>query len=495
MYAASCFANAAQSDFAWQTLQTNSTNVSLIVADPNGQRLIDFNSQQLQLPASTQKLFTAVAATKVLGPDFVFSTALYYQGQIQGQKLNGNLLLKFDGDPRLTSEQLGRLLAEVPKAGITEVNGDLLLVADDDGPQWGAGWLWDDLGVCFAAPVGKLILDKNCVKGAVTSIQPQQKQLTEATTKVTTPAVYPSRVHLNYPLTIDNRASYQPQAPSALCKLHLGHAQGNQYQLTGCYQLRDPLPLQVAIVDPAAYIQAQIKQQVGNTFHINGKIKVAAADTTKATLISQFPSMPLQQLLTEMLAKSDNLIADSVLKRLGEQLFQHSGFEYGALALKQTLAELGVDLTNANIVDGSGLSRYNQVSAGQLFSLLLLLQRDEQLHWLIKALPVAGNNGTLQYKRGFVNPQLRGKIRAKTGSMTGVDNLAGFIEIGVGDAAALYPFVLLETGLPASQYHPTTLAPPLLKQLVKQLSQRRAIAKTPQVATPNASKTPDKAQR
>ncbi len=477
---------AANSDVDWQTLQPNNTNVSLIVADPSGKRLIDHNSRQLQLPASTLKLFTAVAATKVLGPDFVFSTGLYYQGKREGSKLNGNLLLKFDGDPRLTSEQLGRLLAEVPKAGITEVSGDVILLADDDSPKWGAGWLWDDLGVCFAAPVGKLILDKNCVKGSVTSIQPKVKEATNVNAQS-----YPSRVHLSYPLTIENSASYQPTAPSALCKLHLGHAQGNQYQLTGCYQMKDPLPLQVAIVDPAAYIQAQIRQLIGNTFQLAGDVKVAPASIEHATLISQFPSMPLQLLLTEMLVKSDNLIADAVLKRMGQKLFQHNGFEYGAQALKQTLSGLGVDMTDANIMDGSGLSRYNQVSAEQLFSLLLLLQRDDQLKWLIKALPLSGYNGTLKFKRGFVNPQLRGKIRAKTGSMTGVDNLAGYIQIGEDDTAKLYPFVLLETGLPANQYHPATLAPPLLKQLIKQFTKPSAIAAA---ATSKAKNQPKLAQ-
>ncbi|WP_052074452.1 D-alanyl-D-alanine carboxypeptidase/D-alanyl-D-alanine endopeptidase [Shewanella mangrovi] len=456
----------------WQRLLPSDAQVSLILAAPDGQRIVERNSHRLLLPASTQKLLTAVVASKVLGDEFQFRTSLLYRGEIKQHELFGDVILRLDGDPRLTTEELANLVAELAKAGIQRVRGDVIIAADTPAPKWAPGWLWDDLGVCFAAPVGKLILDQNCVKGAL-SANPGQS----------------SRVHLRYPLTIENSASYEPSTPDALCRLHLGHSQGNHYQLSGCYQVKNPLPLEIAIVDPAAYISEQLKRLWPRSVVLTGKIKVASIDLTSSKPLVSHPSMPLRPMIIEMLKKSDNLIADSLLKRVGEVTYGKYGFEYGAEAVKQTLASLGIGIKTANIVDGSGLSRYNQLTAEQLFQLLLLIQRDSSLQWLIKALPVAGLSGTLRYKRGYVNPQLQGIIWAKTGSMTGVDNLAGFIRIGEDDSQ-LYPFVIMENGISASSYHPKKFAPPFLKLARKQLEAAHTaqIAKLKQKAADDAKK-------
>lgn len=462
--------------FDWQSLLPKDANVSLIVGDEHGTPLIDYHSERLKLPASTQKLFTAVAATKVLGPDYQFTTKLFYRGQRHGATLDGDIIVQFDGDPRLTSQQLSKLLGKIRQMGIRKINGDVIIAADDDSPKWAPGWLWDDLGVCFAAPIGNLMLDNNCVKGALTSIKPEPSATADSAVAATD---FASRVHLRYPLDIRNDARYSPTTPDALCKLHLAHNDGNKYHLSGCYQIKDPLPLQVAIIDPAAYITEQIKRALRGKVALTGTIKVApfTADN-HSRLLSALPSPPLRTLISEMLIKSDNLIADTLLKHIGRQLYQHNGFEFGAAGVVQTLSDLGVNMTSANIVDGSGLSRYNQLNARQLFRLLSVIANDDDLAWIIDTLPLSAYRGTLKYKRGFVNRQLGGKILAKTGSMTGVDNLAGFVQLKRADKTVRYPFVIMESGLAANQHHPAIFAPPFLKRLIKQLNQQVAVVES-----------------
>ncbi|QSX32013.1 D-alanyl-D-alanine carboxypeptidase/D-alanyl-D-alanine-endopeptidase [Shewanella avicenniae] len=463
----------------WQQLRPEHGQVSLILADPQGKRLIDSDSHKLLLPASTQKLLTAVAAATLLGDEFQFYTRLLYRGELKSGGLNGDLIIQFDGDPQLSAEQLGQLLQHLTDAGIKQINGDIIIANNDLAPQWAAGWLWDDLGVCFAAPVGKLVLDQNCVKGSLTANADNS-----------------SRLYLRYPLTVSNSAQYQPETPAALCKLHLQYHRSNQYQLSGCYQQKNPLPLEVAIVDPAAYIQAQIKQRFPRHVDLRGSIKIAATDIKDTKALLSFPSMPLRLLIIKMLTKSDNLIADALMKKLGEVKFGQYGFEFGAEAIKQTLEGLGIDLETANIVDGSGLSRYNQLTAAQLFQILLLIQQEPKLNWLISALPVAGESGTLKHKRGYLNPQLRGGVMAKTGSMTGVDNLAGFLRIDE-QQPQLYPFVIMENGLSAAAYRPAKFSPPFLifARNALQQAQKHQVAKQPATSKSQSSPTAEATNR
>lgn len=112
--------------------------------------------------------------------------------------------------------------------------------------------------------------------------------------------------------------------------------------------------------------------------------------------------------------------------------------------MRHILTELGIDLTNANIVDGSGLSRYNLLSAKQLADVLALIYQDARFHSLIDSLPEAGVSGTLQYRLGYTKPPLKHRVFAKTGSMQGVANLAGFMRLAQQRDIL---FVVLENGI------------------------------------------------
>ncbi|MCD8475930.1 MAG: D-alanyl-D-alanine carboxypeptidase/D-alanyl-D-alanine-endopeptidase, partial [Shewanella fodinae] len=116
------------------------------------------------LPASTQKLLTAVTAWQVLGEDFRFHTRLFTTGHIKNGVINGDIYLQFSGDPRLTRAQLAQMATKLAATGVQKIAGKVVLVGNNDS-QWQApGWVWDDLGICYAAPVSAFVIDQNCVK-------------------------------------------------------------------------------------------------------------------------------------------------------------------------------------------------------------------------------------------------------------------------------------------------------------------------------------------
>jgi D-alanyl-D-alanine carboxypeptidase/D-alanyl-D-alanine-endopeptidase (penicillin-binding protein 4) len=200
-----------------------------------------------------------------------------------------------------------------------------------------------------------------------------------------------------------------------------------------------------------------------------GKVQLGTSLPQKAKLIASHSSAPLPELLETMLLKSDNLIADSLFKQLGKSYFKTQGsFTNGAAAMQRILTNLGIDLSNANIVDGSGLSRYNLLNAKQLAAVLALIHQDSRFSPLITSLPQAGISGTLRYRMGYNKPPLKQQIFAKTGSMQGVSNLAGFIRLPQHNDTL---FVILENGMSPElkNQHKPSFNAEFLKQLISVL--------------------------
>lgn len=148
-------ANAAQVENYTQYLP-DGANLALVVQKIGATTpAIDYHAQQMALPASTQKVLTALAALLQLGPDFRFNTTLESHGPITDGVLRGNLIARFDGDPTLTRQQLRNMVATLRKAGVKQVAGDLIIdtsvfASHDKAP----GWPWNDMTQCFSAPCG-----------------------------------------------------------------------------------------------------------------------------------------------------------------------------------------------------------------------------------------------------------------------------------------------------------------------------------------------------
>jgi D-alanyl-D-alanine carboxypeptidase/D-alanyl-D-alanine-endopeptidase (penicillin-binding protein 4) len=158
---------------------------------------------------------------------------------------------------------------------------------------------------------------------------------------------------------------------------------------------------------------------------VYGTIDFATAPQ-KLSLLSQHNSKPLKLLIVEMLKKSDNIIAGALFKKMGQLYSKTPGsWENGSLAVSKVLrGKVGMNVSGLRILDGSGLSPENLATPTQMMQVLEFAYHhyDTTGQAFISALPIAGIDGTLKNRMG----NIARKVRAKTGTITGVLSLAGY---------------------------------------------------------------------
>jgi D-alanyl-D-alanine carboxypeptidase/D-alanyl-D-alanine-endopeptidase (penicillin-binding protein 4) len=408
--------------------------------------LVSDNARRAMLPASVQKLLLATAASHRLGNEFQFKTRLYAKGMSPASqspatdgKANNkgtanskgkvdSLYLEFSGDPSLTQAQLNELLAPLKGLGIASI-GSLTLVGAKEASTKARGWVWDDLGVCYAAPVSEFVIDENCIRAYLVPAKDGKSSQV--------------RLPKSGAVSIDNTLTLDIGASPDACRPELEVTGENQYRLYGCWHSLNSLPLSIAVSEPNAWARSKVTAAIDKFGISIGRVSFANEVASGAHLLSEHSSLPLPALVTKMLKESDNLIADAFFKTLGKLETNGADFIGSSQAMEASLAELGLELDHSRLLDGSGLSRYNLLSAQTLFNTLELIHDRPELNSLIEALPIAGKDGTLAYRRGFGAPPLKDKVFAKTGSMQGVANLAGFATSKDSEIA----FVVIENGL------------------------------------------------
>ena len=148
------------------------------------------------------------------------------------------------------------------------------------------------------------------------------------------------------------------------------------------------------------------------------------------TLILDSTSPTLQKILDWTLIWSDNLLAERIARLASKAAGNTLDDEGVALTFAQMLTEMGISTSNLVVKDASGLSKANRVTAKQISQLLMILYHDPKFAPLIKGLPVGGVSGTLQHRFIETAPEAVGLVRAKTGTLNGTTNLAGFVQSG-----------------------------------------------------------------
>ncbi len=421
-------------------------NLALLVQKVGAQSpIVDYHGQQMALPASTQKVITALAALLQLGPDYRFTTTLERKGNVKDGVLEGDLIARFTGDPTLKRQNIRNMVTELKKSGVQQIKGNILIdtsafASHDKAP----GWPWNDMTQCFSAPPSAAIIDRNCFSVSLYSAQQQNE-----------PAFV--RIASYYPVTVFSQVRTLPRgsAEGRYCELDVVVGDLNRYTLTGCLSQRsDPLPLAFAIQDGAGYAGAIIRDELKQAnISYSGTTLRQTQVTEPGTVIASTQSPPLHDLLRIMLKKSDNMIADTVFRTIGRQFYGVPGtWRAGSDAVRQLLRQkAGVDLGNTIVADGSGLSRHNLISPATMMQVLqYIAANDSQLNF-ISMLPLAGHDGSLQYRAGLDQAGVNGKVSAKTGSLQGVYNLAGFLTTASGQRVAFVQYLSGYAVEPADQ--------------------------------------------
>lgn len=395
-------------------------DVSVAIQDTErGTPIVARRVHHLWTPASTLKLVTATAAVLVLGPDFTFTTALLAQPHTQkAGVLTGDVVLRFTGDPSLTAQDLKKLFGRLTELNIHKIAGRLLI--DDqafDQHPYGPGWMWDELNLCYASPLSAIMIDKNCFTVTLTPGSEEGA---------------PTQVQQHSPIHIRLFNHVTTHTPvSDACALDAQVSALNTYTLAGCLMPdAPPKHLTFAIKNIHQFTRQLLEHIIkdGQLEVTDGIHFIAPTPTPHWVPIAQHHSPHLRTLIKTMLKTSDNLIADTLYKRVAHQLGgQPASWQNSGHLIQQRLTEqLHMDWTRSRMVDGSGLSRYNLISAAQLQALLNKIAHHPTLRaTLWPALPIAGVDGTLSHRLTETNT--RGCVQAKTGTMTGTTALAGYL--------------------------------------------------------------------
>ncbi|WP_415629964.1 D-alanyl-D-alanine carboxypeptidase/D-alanyl-D-alanine-endopeptidase [Nocardioides dubius] len=160
---------------------------------------------------------------------------------------------------------------------------------------------------------------------------------------------------------------------------------------------------------------------------VTGKVRPASAPST-ASVLAEAESAPLSQVVEQVIAVSDNEGAELLAHHVGLAEGTGGSFTGGARGVRAVLSRLGVPMAGARLFDGSGLSRDNLLSARTLLGVLSVAAQQPALRAVIEGLPVAGFNGSAALRLAESDPEGLGRVRAKTGTLTGVHGFAGVID-------------------------------------------------------------------
>jgi D-alanyl-D-alanine carboxypeptidase/D-alanyl-D-alanine-endopeptidase (penicillin-binding protein 4) len=372
------------------------------------QTIYSRDAEKYFTPASNAKLFTTAAALEQLGANFRIRTSVYQDG-------DGVLRVVGRGDPSFRDKQLTILVKQLQQRGIRQINQ---LIADDSyfqGEVVHPSWQWEDVQAYYGAPVNSLILNENAT---ILTIYPQNigqplklkwSELTEGyrwkieNNSVTTAKDEPGFVEVNRDL------------------------KGQILKIKGNLAVNAKADISaIAVFDPVEHFLRHFRERLlKEGITVNQTLSGTGKDAQE---IAAVESLPLSELVMETNINSNNLYAEALLKALAIKTpitKNQTTTDAGLQVLKMTLTKLGVEPTSYLLVDGSGLSRKNLISPEALVQLLQGMKKSSQADVFRASLPVAGVSGSL--KNRFRDTSAMGIVQAKTGTMTGVVSLSGYV--------------------------------------------------------------------
>ncbi|MEL7034875.1 MAG: D-alanyl-D-alanine carboxypeptidase/D-alanyl-D-alanine-endopeptidase [Cyanobacteria bacterium J06592_8] len=378
-----------------------------IVTLSNREEIYSRDAEYYFIPASTTKLMTTAAALSKLTPNYRIPTVVYGDD-------NQNLYIVGQGDPSLTTIQLQDLAQQLKNQGITQVNQ---LIADESnfpGFSVHPNWEWEDIQAGYGAPINSLILHQNSLDLML------WPQAVNQPLKVTW--VRPQQAR---GWTIENNTITVKKDEREFVEIGRDLTQQILY-VSG--QLRvgsEPEDVYAAVVEPTENFLQAFKQVLKTEGIQVFRTAISSNYKSLEPELARVESPSMAELIQTVNLESNNVFAEALLRTLGVQEASSDVLETGLTALKDTLKILGVEPEGYNLVDGSGLSRQNLVSPKALNQTLIGMANSPHFKLYQKSLPVAGKTGTLKWR--FRDTTAEGIVYAKTGTLTGVSGLAGYI--------------------------------------------------------------------
>ncbi|HWK12624.1 MAG TPA: D-alanyl-D-alanine carboxypeptidase/D-alanyl-D-alanine-endopeptidase [Vicinamibacterales bacterium] len=398
----------------------------------SGRVLYALNPRKLMMPASNMKIVTLATAARSLGWDFRFTTTLETAAAIENGALTGDLIVRGSGDPTINSrdQRAAKVFDDWALAlrglGITRIDGNI--VGDDnafDDEGLGAGWAWDYLQYGYAAPVGALQYNEDVAALTIS-----------AGASPGAPAV--AALASGAGLRLVNRA-YTGEPASEVTIDYTRRLDAPVLEISGSIPAgAAPITRDVAVVNPTIFFAQALKDGLtargiavaGTAVDADDQMNLPAPATRRALVQTQSP--PLRDIATTMMKVSENLYAETLLKASAAAKGGLGTTAGGRLVTRDVLAGWGIPDSSYIQVDGSGLSRYDYVTAEMLVGILEHAYREPALHdAFVATLPIAGRDGTMRSR--LKNTRGEANATAKTGSIANVRTLSGYVRTRDGE--------------------------------------------------------------
>ena len=374
--------------------------------------LYSLEGDKFFIPASSAKLLTTAAALLELGADYRIVTPIYGVGNLPNLS---SLRLEGRGDPTISTESLKDIVRQLQTVGFKRI--EKLIVDDSYFPQpiINPTWEWLDVYSYYATSVNSLILNQNTV---TLTLLPQQIGKPVKFTWSDAIAARQWQVE-NNALTAPKDTKYDIEIDGVLGEPIL--------QIRGELAVNhQPDIWDLAILNPANYfLESWRSLLTQENIIVNRGLVVTESNINNQleTELAKIVSLPLSEIITKINQESNNLYAESLRQILKKQLNQDTAID----AVETSLTELGINSKDYNLVDGSGLSRHNLVTPKTLVETLRLIWHSPQGKIYRDSLAVAGTSGTLKIR--FRNTFIQGKLWGKTGTLTGVNTLTGYLDL------------------------------------------------------------------
>ena len=414
------------------------SSVSICILNAvNGETVYDFHPGESLAPASVLKLVTSSAALELLGPEYRFKTTIGYTGNLNKRtgRLTGEIVIKGRGDPALGSEYfkdhyrnfLKNWITEIRKLGINKIEGRIIV--DDswyDYQPVPAKWLWEDIGNYYGAGVyGLSVFDNKFDIHFNTSDEGSFPEITR---------IVPDqeRYVLSNQLVVSGNTDkgYVFSAPYNVYGWLAGSIPFNS----------EDFVLKASIMDPPLFLADLFDRMLDSAgISVSGEPSTTRIEKklpdTEPVIIAEVMSPPLGDIIKVLNHESVNLYAEHLLKEIGRTYFKEGSTKAGIDLLYRFLKDAGVNSTGIFLEDGSGMSPLDALTSRGLAEILLFMKsKAKYFTEFYNSLPDAGKEGTL--KNYFKNQFFDSNLKAKSGSMTRVQNYAGYFRTVSGNEMA-----------------------------------------------------------
>jgi D-alanyl-D-alanine carboxypeptidase/D-alanyl-D-alanine-endopeptidase (penicillin-binding protein 4) len=415
-----------------QTLDRSIVGVSIRNAETGEE--VYANDGDLRLhPASNMKLLTAAAALEILGPDYQFTTEVLTDGNPKKKVLQGNLYLKGKGDPTLLKEDFDRIAEELKSKGIMKVHGNL--IADDswyDDVRLSEDLNWSDEPFYTGAQVSALTLSPNedyDTGTVIVEVTAGDKAGDKSKVNV--------EPHTN---TVEIVNETETVAAGEQKSISIEREHGtNRIIIEGKMPLDGSMSRSwVSVWEPTYYAADVFKQALaeqGIDFIGQSKVERGVTPDDAAVLVTH-TSMPLSEILIPFMKLSNNGHGEMLTKEMGQVVHGEGSWDKGLEVVKDVAVSFGVDAQSILLRDGSGMSHKTYIPASELSGFLFEIQDEPWYGDFEYSLPVAGESerfvgGTLRNR--MTSEPTKGNVFAKTGSLTSVSTLSGYVNTVDGE--------------------------------------------------------------